>query len=115
MNIRIVLLAVASLGLASCEMPYDSQTERRPMPAPVGDGNPESLRVGMSKSQVRALLGHPDDTTVTSRGTTWTYKETAKMFIPYYMMAGGRFRTTTIYFSNSGYVTDFESSNQGMY
>ena len=76
----------------------------------------QRLQVGMSKDEVRAACGEPAGKGVTSDGTeSWRYTDSAKAWIPFYTISGGKFQTVTINFDKDGKVKEWSSNKQGMY
>jgi len=71
----------------------------------------------MTKAEVRAAIGgEPAGTGVRSDGLeTWTYNDSAKLWIPFYAIGGGKFQHLTINFDAEGKVKDWQSTKQGLY
>lgn len=76
----------------------------------------ERLRVGMTKDEVHAALGEPGGKSVNSKGEeSWRFSDTAKAFIPFYTISGGKFQNLIVNFDTDGKVKDWSSNKQGMY
>jgi len=67
----------------------------------------QSLKIGMTKSEVRELMGSPRETRVTSECESWSYNDNAKALIPLYSLAGGKFSHTVVKFDADGKVKDW--------
>lgn len=86
--------------------------------APAKDTRPieERLRVGMTKDEVRAAIGEPAGKSVSSKGEeSWRFSDTAKAFIPFYTISGGKFQNLNVNFDTDGKVKDWSSNKQGIY
>jgi outer membrane protein assembly factor BamE (lipoprotein component of BamABCDE complex) len=69
---RLLVLAVTGIGLLFLNLTSSADDFKRPTK-------------GMSKTQVRAIYGDPDDVIYTDAGETWTYTSgTGRAFIPFY-------------------------------
>jgi outer membrane protein assembly factor BamE (lipoprotein component of BamABCDE complex) len=76
----------------------------------------ERLKVGMTQDEVRAELGNPNGKGVDSNGCdNWTYNDTARGFIPYYSLTGGKYHHLLVNFGKDGKVTSWSSSETGRY
>jgi outer membrane protein assembly factor BamE (lipoprotein component of BamABCDE complex) len=76
----------------------------------------EKLQVGMSKEEVRKALGEPHGKYAHSTGEeSWRYSDTAKAFIPFYAVGGGKFQNLIVNFDSNGKVKDWSSNRQGIY
>ena len=76
----------------------------------------QQLQVGMTKQDVRATLGRPVGTTVNSAGQeSWHYRDTEKLLIPLYSVAGGKLTHLYVHFDPDGRVQDWSSEKKGWY
>ena len=110
--LKSVLLLAAAL-IAGCAS--DGSNNK---PAQTRDERPpeQRLKVGMTKEEVRAALGEPGGTQISSDGLeSWTYKDTAKAFIPFYTITGGKFQFLSVNFGPDGKVKNWSSNKQGLY
>ena len=74
------------------------------------------LTVGMTKDEVRTAAGNPSGTSVNSDGEeSWNYTDTAKAWIPFYSVSGGKFQTTVVNFDKDGKVKSWSTHSQGAY
>ncbi|MCI0535498.1 MAG: outer membrane protein assembly factor BamE [Verrucomicrobiales bacterium] len=109
------LAVVLLLGITGCATNQGLKTEQA---KEAKDNRPieERLRVGMTKSEVRAAIGEPGGRSVGSAGEEpWRYSDTAKAFIPFYAIGGGKFQVLILNFDSEGKVKDWSSSKQGLY
>src|SRR6266853_4550343 len=68
----------------------------------------ERLRVGMTKDEVRQAIGDPGGKSVNSKGEeSWRYSDTAKAFIPFYAIGGGKFQNIVVNFDSDGKGKDW--------
>ena len=65
------------------------------------------LRIGMSKGEVRHLMGSPKETCATSQDESWRYNDHAKALIPLYSLVGGEFSDTVVKFDADGKVKNW--------
>lgn len=76
----------------------------------------QRIKIGMTKEEVRQALGNPGGVATSSQGLeTWTYKDTAKAFIPFYAISGGKFQFLRINFDADGKVKDWSSDSQSAF
>ena len=116
MNTRsIISLIIAGglLGVAGCasdkaQEPAKPAKDERPME--------QQLSVGMTKDEVRKALGEPSGNSVDNNGEeSWRYSDSAKAFIPFYSISGGRVSVLMVHFDKDGKVKSWSTSKQGMY
>jgi len=107
----LLLLAVAA-GCAS-----DGSNNSTANNPPKDTRPPEQrIKVGMTKEEVRQALGNSAGVSTSSQGTeSWTYHDTAKAFIPFYAISGGKFQFLRINFDADGKVKDWSSDSHGAY
>ena len=66
--------------------------------------------------RVLQAIGDPGGTSVNSEGLeSWRYSDSAKAFIPFYTVSGGKFQHLTVNFDKDGKVKDWSSSTQGAF
>ncbi len=111
-NAMVVTIACMALlfvdGCATESTSGRASTAERPIE--------ERLKVGMTKEEVRAALGEPVGKSTDSSGIeSWNYNDTAKMWIPFYAIGGGKFQSTIVNFDERGKVKNWSSSKQGLY
>ena len=76
----------------------------------------QRLKVGMTKDEVRQALGGPSGTSVDNNGEeSWRYTDSAKAFIPFYSISGGKISALLVQFDKDGKVKSWSTSKQGMY
>jgi outer membrane protein assembly factor BamE (lipoprotein component of BamABCDE complex) len=108
-----LLVSSALVGLSGCAT---DQGQKPPEPAKDTRPPEQRLSVGMTKDEVRKALGDPAGTSVNSDGEeSWRYSDSAKAFIPFYSLAGGKFQHLTVTFDKDGKVKSWASSSQGAY
>ena len=117
----IVSLLVSSVlfGLLSgCASDQGQKSEAASQPKEAKDTRPreQRLKVGMTKDEVRQAIGNPNGTAVNSDGEeSWSYHDTAKAFIPFYSVSGGKFQTLIVNFDKDSKVKSWSSNTQGAY
>ncbi len=115
---KFVLTFIAFTSLAALPGCETSQSGQSQTPKPAQDKRPieERLHAGMTKEEVKTALGEPTGRSVNSSGfESWIYRDTAKAFIPFYAIGGGKFQTVTINFDSDGKVKDWASNKEGIY
>ncbi len=113
----IAVLAL-SLCFAGCATDKGQSTDQTQKTEKKKDTRPieERLQVGMTKDEVRQIAGEPAGKSVNSTGQeTWRYSDSAKAFIPFYTIGGGKFQNVIINFDSDGKVKDWSSGKQGLY
>lgn len=105
-----LLLAVLCVGCAT-------DNQQRANNPPKDTRPPEQrIKIGMTKHEVRQALGNPGGVSTSSQGLeSWTYKDTAKAFIPFYAVSGGKFQFLRINFDADGKVKDWSSDSQSAF
>ena len=108
-----IIIAGGLLGIAGCasdkgQEPAKPAKDERPME--------QRLSVGMTKDEVRKALGEPSGHSVDSNGEeSWRYSDSAKTFIPFYSISGGKISMLTVQFDKDGKVKSWSSGKQGLY
>ncbi len=113
--LNLVLLCAAVVLPSGCATDNSSASNN---PPPKKDDRPDSdkLKVGMTKDEVRAALGNPKGTTVTSQGVEmWQYNDNEKAWIPFYAISGGKFKYTIVNFDTDGKVKEWSSSDHALF
>jgi outer membrane protein assembly factor BamE (lipoprotein component of BamABCDE complex) len=108
-----ILVCTALLALPGC-----ATDQGQKKPEQTKDTRPldQRLSVGMTKDETRKALGDPSGTSVNSDGDeSWRYTDSAKAFIPFYSIAGGKFQHLTVNFDKDGKVKNWSSNTQGAY
>jgi outer membrane protein assembly factor BamE (lipoprotein component of BamABCDE complex) len=122
--IASLVVSAALLGLSGCASDQGQKTDQAQNPEPAKKTQPpkdtrpieQRLAVGMTKDDVRKALGDPSGTSVDNTGMeSWRYTDTAKHFIPYYAISGGKFQTVIVNFDADGKVKTWASSSQSAY
>jgi outer membrane protein assembly factor BamE (lipoprotein component of BamABCDE complex) len=118
------MLAAGTVALFSgCASDKSGQTETTKT-EPTKEAKPEKdkrpkeqrLSVGMTKDEVRAAIGNPRNTSVSSTGEeVWMYNNSERAFIPYYSLSGGKFQTLIVNFDKDGTVKSWSSNTAGGY
>ena len=113
----IASLFVSATLLGFCGCASDSG-QKSPEPAVAKDNRTreEKLSVGMTADEVRAAIGNPRNTTMSSDGSqVWMYNDAEKAFIPNYSLFGGKIHSTVVIFDATGKVKSWNSSDTGRY
>ena len=112
----LVLLCAAVLLPTGCATDNNGSTASNNPPPKKEGPITDRLKVGMTKDEVRAALGNPKGTTVTSQGTEiWQYNDNAKAWIPFYAVSGGKFNYTIITFDADGKVKEWSTSDHALF
>lgn len=118
-NLFHIAVSVCALVLAGCETTQQAGQAKPKSNQQAKDKRPieERLRKGMSKEEVRAAIGSdPAGKIVNSDGLeSWTYNDSAKMWIPFYAISGGKFQNLTINFDADGKVKNWSSGKHSIY
>jgi outer membrane protein assembly factor BamE (lipoprotein component of BamABCDE complex) len=108
-----LLVSAVLVCLSGCAT---NQVEKPPVQAKDTRPPEQRLSVGMTKDEVRKALGDPGGTSVNSEGhESWRYSDSAKAFIPFYTISGGKFQHLMVNFDKDGKVKDWSSSTQGAF
>lgn len=93
------------LGCAS-PAPHQPPAELSPtQPATASQPLERRLALGLTRDQVRAALGEPNDISIDSNHLeAWTYSSHAKSLIPYYSFGAGEFYHLVVCFDKQGRV-----------
>jgi outer membrane protein assembly factor BamE (lipoprotein component of BamABCDE complex) len=74
------------------------------------------LKVGMTKAEVEKLFGKPGNIASSSDGSeVWQYSDTAKAFIPFYAIGGGKFKNIMVTFDSEGKVRSWTTGSHSIY
>ncbi len=112
----VTSLLVSTSLLVLCGCATDKGAQERPAVAKDTRPLDQRLKVGMTKEEVRTALGNPAGTSVNSDGEeSWRYSDSAKVFIPFYTVAGGKIQQLIVNFDKGGKVKNWSSSAQGLY
>jgi outer membrane protein assembly factor BamE (lipoprotein component of BamABCDE complex) len=108
-----LLVSTTVLVLSGCAT---DQGQKPPEQAKDTRPPEQRLSVGMTKDEVRKAIGNPGGTSVNSDGEeSWRYSDSAKAFIPFYTISGGKFQHLTVNFDKEGKVKNWSSNRQGTY
>ncbi len=108
MKTLFALLTCLGLVLGGCASDPNQAEKSKPAS--------ERLKVGMTKEEVRKMFGNPQSEFNDNTGTsTWIYTDTAKAFIPFYAIAGGKFQNITVVFDTDGKVKSWATGNNSIY
>jgi hypothetical protein len=75
--------------------------------SPNAQAGQSPLRIGMSKGEVRQVMGSPKETCATSQDESWRYNDHVKALIPLYSLVGGEFSDTVVKFDADGKVKNW--------
>ncbi len=114
-----VCLCTALLGLQACSSTdQGDKPKQEQKPQAQKDDRPieQKLKVGMTKDEVRAAVGNPSGTAMSSDGEeSWSYSDHAKAWIPFYSVSGGKFHTTVVTFDKDGKVKSWTTRESSAY
>ena len=115
MKMKYVLPLVAIVLVC---VPVGCATDSSQKQAAPKDNRPveERIKVGMTKAEVRQAMGEPAGRTTNSDGLeSWNYNDNAKMFIPFYAIAGGKIQQLNISFDAEGKVKSWSTGKAGLF
>jgi outer membrane protein assembly factor BamE (lipoprotein component of BamABCDE complex) len=108
----LVLGTTAFLGCATQDQrDQNTQAQEKPKSDPE-----QQLKVGMTKAEVEKLFGKPGNVASSSDGSeVWQYNDTAKAFIPFYAIGGGKFKNIMVTFDADGKVRSWTTGSHSIY